>query len=989
MTRGINRLGFLALALAAGSVAAYSQSTTTGALYGVITDDKGNPIAGATVRLSSAQIARTETTGANGAFRFGLLNPGQWRLNVTKAGFQNAGRDVLIQTNTNHQANMKLVTVASTTVEVVASQMAAVDLTSTQTGANYQMDTIQTLPMGRDMNSIVNFTPGVTDSGFGMGASISGASAAENSYVLDGLNTTDSRYGGIGNSLVTDFIDQVEVQTGGFKPEYSALGGVFNAVTKSGTNEFKGSSWLTFDARGMQAAPKRNLIYRQAEPVRRYDIGAEVSGPILKDKLFYFVGVQGDLQEENGATNDEGLKSSQHKINNYQTVFKLNWFISQDLQLTFSGNYNPYSNKQGKDYPEFGNANWGYDNKGFTLGANVSLDWTINPSMMLSAKLGRFQIRDEQNPNDTTTPYVSDRHWYAPIANGGQEDRPELYHALVGYARGGFGTYVPLEEGISNQARVDLSYFVGNHNFKFGLSFLGSEYTEIDKQSGGNGWWLINGAASWVRQVLYTQDATVKSNYTALYLQDTWEMMPGLKLSYGVRFESQEQKGNDGSTFLKFGMDDAIQPRIGLIYDPANDGKTKFSVNYARYYEQMPQRMAMRQRGNEVYLLSYFDILTGGYTTTGVPSYDPTPWYVIDYATPFTAVPIADGIKLPQRDEVIVGIDHTLSNGWLLGVHGKYRKMKNPIEDFSPWVYSATETDLDGYLTGGGYVDWGFQGFGQAIIGNPRSGTITWTSKDFSVSNSTPGVPQKMSWDSAYPNPKNIYQSVDFTADKKTERYYLSFSYTWSRLEGNYEGLVSASNGQADANITASWDYPIYVGYGLLPIDRTHSAKFAGSYNWDLGPGRLTAGWFYTYRAGTPISQFTSVRPNYVPNASTANPDDVIYVGTTPLGNWTVDNYPVLDYGGYGNQILTDFRYGQFGRTPATQNTDIRLEYAMKAGRFQILPSIDIFNVFNSRKATSVVNEYTDRDGAVWNRWKMENGWQTGRRFRFGVKVRF
>ncbi|HQL47865.1 MAG TPA: TonB-dependent receptor, partial [Holophaga sp.] len=250
MTRGINRLGFLALALAAGSVAAYSQSTTTGALYGVITDDKGNPIAGATVRLSSAQIARTETTGANGAFRFGLLNPGQWRLNVTKAGFQNAGRDVLIQTNTNHQANMKLVTVASTTVEVVASQMAAVDLTSTQTGANYQMDTIQTLPTGRDMNSIVNFTPGVTDSGFGMGASISGASAAENSYVLDGLNTTDSRYGGIGNSLVTDFIDQVEVQTGGFKPEYSALGGVVNAVTKSGTNEFHGSSWLTFDARG-------------------------------------------------------------------------------------------------------------------------------------------------------------------------------------------------------------------------------------------------------------------------------------------------------------------------------------------------------------------------------------------------------------------------------------------------------------------------------------------------------------------------------------------------------------------------------------------------------------------------------------------------------------------------------------------------------------------------------------------------------------------
>lgn len=975
MTRGINRLGFLALALAAGSVAAYGQSTTTGALYGVVTDEKGNPVAGATVRLSSAQVARTETTGANGTFRFGLLNPGQWRLNVTKAGFQNAGRDVLIQTNTNHQANLKMLAVASTTVEVVASQMAAVDLTSTQTGANYQMDTIQTLPMGRDMNSIVNFTPGVTDSGFSMGASISGASAAENTYVLDGLNTTDSRYGGIGNSLVTDFIDQVEVQTGGFKPEFSALGGVFNAVTKSGTNEFKGSSWLTFDARGMQASAKRNALYNQDEATRRFDVGAEVSGPILKDKLFYFVGVQGDLREINGETNNNGLQDSARKVNNYQSVFKFNWFLSQDLQLTFSGNYNPYSDKQSRNYPDFGSANWAFDNKGYTMGLNVHMDWTISPSMMLSAKLGRFQIRDEQNPDDKTTPLITDRYWYSAA---GSDPDPVLYGALQGYSRGGFGSYTELEEGITDQFRADLSYFLGTHNFKFGVSFMKSEYTEVSKQSGGNGTWLIYGNAARVRQVLYTQDAKVKSENMAIYLQDTWEAIPGLKLSYGARLESQRQLGSDGSEFLKFGLGDAFQPRVGLIYDPANDGKTKISLNYARYYEQMPQRMAMRQRGNEVYLLNYHTATAATYTTTGLPTYNPVPYLVLDYATPFTAIPIADGIKLPQRDEVVVGVDHTLSNGWLLGTHAKYRKMKNPIEDFSPWLYNNVD--------GGEYVDWGFDYFGQAILGNPKAGTITWTTKDFSVSNDTPGVPQKLSWESTYPNPKNIYQSVDVTADKKTERYYLSFSYTWSRLEGNYEGLVSASNGQADANITASWDYPIYVGYGLLPIDRTHSVKFAGSYNWDLGPGRLTAGWFYTYRSGTPISQFTSVEDR---TQATLGADwDGTGVG---IGNWTLpgDQIPVIDYGFYGDQILTDFRYGQFGRTPATQNTDIRLEYAMKAGRFQIVPSIDIFNVFNSRKATSVVNELTDRNGEEWNRWKLENGWQVGRRFRFGVKVRF
>ncbi len=988
MTRGINRLGFLALALAAGSVAAYGQSTTTGALYGVVTDDKGNPVAGATVRITSAQITRTETTGPNGTYRFGLLNPGQWRLNVAKAGFQAVNRDLTIQTNTNHQANLKLAPVTGTTVEVIAAQVAAVDLTTAQTGANYQMETIQSLPMGRDMNTIANFTPGVADSGFSMGASISGASGAENSYVLDGLNTTDSRYGGTGNSLVTDFIDQVEVQTGSFQPEYSALGGVFNAVSKAGSNDFAGTAWLTFDANGLAASPKQNEIARQLNPETRYDVGAEVRGPILRDRLFYFVGVDADIRTKNGEVNGDGFLADERKSTRLQTVFKLNWFVTPDLQLTFSGNYNPAEFKQETNYYYYGSAQAGATDKITQLGYNMHVDWTINSSLTFSAKVGQFTLKDETLPTDASSVLVTDRLWYyagaIPLLGLNSSDgvandivnptaNATLYSLATGYNRGGYGSYTALDKVVKNQARADLSYFVGNHAFKFGLSYITSEYTEDSRQSGGAGTWILGRSASlggwYARRTLYTQDATVKANYSAAYLQDTWEIIPGLRAAFGVRFESQEQLDAAGDSFLKFGWGDAIQPRVGIIWDPANDGRTKLSLNFARYFEQIPQRMSMRQRGNEVFLRTWYALTE--YSRTGIGTLGGIVQEV-DYATPFSAVPLTKGLKLPQRDEIIAGWDHTLPDGWLVGIHAKYRKMTNPIEDFTPWMYDDQ--------TGGEYVDWGVDYWGQAILGNPKAGIIRWTSKSNSVDpnvdfewNSVPGL-------GGFPDPVNKYKSVDLTFDKKTERYYLSFSYTWSRLEGNYEGLVSSSNGQADANITASWDYPIYVGYGKLPLDRTHQLKFSGTYNWNVGPGRLTAGWFVTSTSGRPISQLTTVED------MTGGTGEGV-----GIGNWTLpgSQIPVLDYGYYGDQIPTDFRYGQFGRTATLNQVDARLEYALKLGRYSIIPSVDIFNLFNTRKATSVDDFYTDSSGVETGRWKMENEWQRFRSFRFGVKVRF
>jgi outer membrane receptor protein involved in Fe transport len=837
MNRVFSRLGLTAVAIVAGS-ALYAQSSTTGAVSGVVTDNNGAPLAGATVTLTSAQVTRNITTGADGSFRLGLLNPGTWSVRVVKDGFQPFNSSVLVNTNDVRGLNVKLPSTATTTVEVVGTQ-SQVDVTSTTQGLQMNMEQMSAVPKGRDFTSMAFFAPGVTDNGGTIGhndPSISGASGAENSYVLDGLTTTNFQGGFQGASLKTDFIDQVEVQTGGFRPEFSALGGVFNAVTKSGSNDFKGSAWLTWDAVGIHAVAKKSAYGIEAPPNTRYDVGAEVGGAIIKDKLFYFIGVDADINQSTTPlpNNDPGLVGSKAKDTTIQSIGKVNWFLTQDMQLTFFANYNRDKFTDPVLYPTFGTGNLGFDSTNTIGNYNLSYDWSISPSLQLSAKLGFTDNKSTTTPADSSTQTVSDQFYYI----GGPGAGNPLYGGnSFTYRSGGTNLYQSLYDAKNTQAKLDLSWFVGNHNLKFGLSDLEAQYTLGQRQGGPvnpvatDGAFAVNYTVdSSGRLNTYEEhtDATVKTVYTGIYAQDTWEMIPGFRLMYGARYEEQNLKSSSGQTFLKFSGSDYIQPRIGFTWDPDNDGKTKVAGSYATYFEDVPQQVSIRVFANEVYLRHRWGAANPGWSYNGGnPTISNPAGYTltIDYATPFSYDPIANGTKLPQRQEYTLGVDHTLDNGWTLGVHGNYRRLKNVIEDsvltnaFGSYYDSGLAYAYSGT---GAPIAWA----GQAILWNPGPGNVTWTART-SPNSLNSGQVIHVSPSQNYFGDKagNQYQSLNFTASKKTDRDYVNFSYTWSRLEGNYEGLVSSSNGQTDPNITASFDYYPYVGTGVLPLDRTHQVK--------------------------------------------------------------------------------------------------------------------------------------------------------------------
>ena len=220
--------------------------------------------------------------------------------------------------------------------------------------------------------------------------------SAENQFIVDGLISNDPRYGGQGTKLVTDFIESVQVETGGFKPEYSALGGVFIAVVKSGSNELGADAWSTYSPSGLEAKAKSNQAgFRQPAPATRYDLGFYIGGPISKDRLFYYVGMDLDYQSGTPFSNNSGFMGGKQKPRTTQTVVKLNWFLTPEQQLT--GTYfgtNRRDERPGAVPNGYGDADIGATKKYETNNFSLVYDWTLTSNVMLSLRAGTSHLED-------------------------------------------------------------------------------------------------------------------------------------------------------------------------------------------------------------------------------------------------------------------------------------------------------------------------------------------------------------------------------------------------------------------------------------------------------------------------------------------------------------------------------------------------------------------------------------------------------------------
>ena len=196
---------------------------------------------------------------------------------------------------------------ASVTEQVnVTAEAPVVDVRQSGRSNNIRAEQIELTPHNRDFTSLLTQAPGVqqeakSGTGATAGIMIDGASAAENRYVVDGIETTDLVHGQSGKNVLADFVEEVQVKSTGYPAEYGgSTGGVINVITKSGTNKFNGNLLTFFQGSSTtgQANPVLRLGLTNAniaeyvtypqDTLTRVEPGGAIGGPIMKDRMWFF-----------------------------------------------------------------------------------------------------------------------------------------------------------------------------------------------------------------------------------------------------------------------------------------------------------------------------------------------------------------------------------------------------------------------------------------------------------------------------------------------------------------------------------------------------------------------------------------------------------------------------------------------------------------------------------------------------------------------------
>jgi outer membrane receptor protein involved in Fe transport len=547
-----NRLSFVALlaAVALTLPPATAQELTTGTLAGKVSDPAGKPIAGAVIITTSQYGTRTADTDADGEYILPFLRPGTYTVRVEAPGGFNTviQNEVVVSLNQRSVLNFTLEPGKTETV-TVTGQSPLVDPTSTSSGTNLKYDDFAgAVPLGRSFTDTYAVAPGVV-SGLGTGDgnySIGGASGLENAYLVDGVNITNTGYGGIGaynivygslgTGVTSEFLDEVQIKTGGFEAEYGqAMGGIINTIVKSGTNETKGRvSWFSTPT---SFEGGRDLVDFDSGSVNivnqnTQDFGFSLGGPIVKDKLFYFVAynpvftrqhlranpktdpaftaasncISGSCDmafneanpEAFAAPNAQAFPSAGQDIerkrtaNNYAA--KISWVVSPKHQMEFTMFGDPAEGDEGlqrgssllqSDFAAGGgqsNIKYGSHNQ--------SIKWSavFGPRFFMEAQLahhdGKFRETSVLNEHQYTDlrnllEFFRDADSYTP------DDVTTVPLALspVTTGRGGLGF-------ISNQDDENLHYslkftnIVGNHELRYGVQYDDIEYRETPSYTG-------------------------------------------------------------------------------------------------------------------------------------------------------------------------------------------------------------------------------------------------------------------------------------------------------------------------------------------------------------------------------------------------------------------------------------------------------------------------------------------------------------------------
>ena len=378
--------------------ASMAQTNTTGEVVGVVEDSTGAVVPNATVTLAGPNLIRplTATSEADGSFRFSSVPPGRYTIETGATSGFAAFRQENLEVNLGRttSANLGLTVAGATgTVDVVATP--EIDQSNNTTGSNISTEFFSHIPTARTVQGLYTIAPTVARSGLRDASgrdrdpSVAGSSGPENNYILDGVNTTDPAFGGGGANLPFEFVQEVEIKTGAYGADQGlSTGGIFNVITKSGGNEFRGDIFA-FGLPTSFVRETKNFPFTDIAPngYSEIDAGGDIGGPIIKNRLTFFAAFNPQYRTNNSLT--QSLRQEvQSKIKTPFYSGKLSWVVNNSNTFTFS-TFGDFTKEEGHLYaPGLLDAGYGANldsfagihetgghNYAFRLNSNISQNW--------------------------------------------------------------------------------------------------------------------------------------------------------------------------------------------------------------------------------------------------------------------------------------------------------------------------------------------------------------------------------------------------------------------------------------------------------------------------------------------------------------------------------------------------------------------------------------------------------------------------------------
>lgn len=633
----VDRFMILFLLVLITATAAFAQKET-GAIEGTVVDSDARPIPGVTVTASSPSLiggTRTAYTNESGFYRLPVLPPGAYEVKAELNGFQTITRKgIVLSIITTLTVDFTLQLLQTTEViEVTGDRPPLIDATTTAIAVTVPPEIVSALPRSQDIQNMIAMTPGVTDDLVAFGAP-----SSENSFWVDGVNMSNPRDGGkLLLKYDQNWIDQVQVSGIGAPAEYGGFTGVVaNFVTRSGGNQFHGLFETFFQNQDMVGSnwpdPPEKI------PFKTYDISTNLGGPILKDKLWFFVGYQYPQKQIHPPDNAD-LETLRSPKMLSKLTYK--WNDNNTLQGFVQVNHNsdedfifahPEVSTKSRERQVSWNATW------------ISI---LRPSTTLEARLGGFRnhYQDIEDHPDVPSHHSPEGFYY----NNNPYTSDNTVHRIQSTAT------------LSHHAD---HFLLGGHDFRFGVEVERSHSVDDRRYNGGMFYYdydpysYYGGYAS--RVIWDGERVPMTITSMSAYAQDEWRITDRFTASMGARWDHNRL----GTDVGQFHSNDPIAPRLGLVWNLDKQNETVIKAHYGLYYEA---------------LLSGADGgVTNGHSGRQYQNLVDGKW--VDAGTDSPVVPpVPNDLKQPVMKQFDVGVEHVLPWHIPVGIHYIARRWDNII----------------------------------------------------------------------------------------------------------------------------------------------------------------------------------------------------------------------------------------------------------------------------------------------------------------------